>query len=190
MAAPQNKRTVSTLAAVFLAIPLAGCVSIQSPEETARPSASAIPTATASIQGTVMPLPKDPTSTEGSLGSVPKKTNGDSFQLGFEKILEHAQKKKCSQDTEISEDGQILLLVGNCKEISISGTGNMIVADNARSVEISGAGNIVAVKSVRQVDVSGIGNVVAWRSSDTRSTDSGQSNSLGRHALDGVELAF
>ena len=190
MPALRTKRTVSTLAALMLAIPLAGCVSIQPQEESPAPTASAVPTAKASIQGTATPLPKDPTSTEGSLGAVPKETAGDSFQAGFDKILEHAQKKKCSQDTDISEDGQILLLVGDCKDVAITGTGNMIVANNARSVAISGAGNIVAIKSLRQVEVSGVGNVVAWRSGDTHVTDSGQSNSLGRNALDGVELAF
>ncbi len=190
MPAPRLKNTVSTLAALMLALPLAGCVTIQSTDDASSPSASQVPTATQSIQGSVTPLPKDPSSTEGNLGTVPKETAGDSFQNGFDKILEHAQRKDCSQDTQITDNGQILHLIGDCTDVTISGTGNMIVANNARTVTVIGTGNIVAVKSVRQVDLSGVGNVVAWRSDDTQSTDTGQSNFAGQNALDGIDLTF
>lgn len=202
-------RLNAALAAGLLVLPLAGCITVQqapeqssaavdssspSSDETATQSpepSSASASASPSIDGTATQSSKAVDGTATPSGNVPKETaHGDSFQSGFKSILKHADKTKCTGNETFAENGKVLFLIGNCKNIKITGTGNMIVSNHMKSLDISGAGNIIAVKSVRNVDVSGTGNVVAWRSGDTRSHDTGDSNSLGRNALDGVELAF
>lgn len=185
-------RMIAPLAAGLLVLPLAGCITVQqAPEESSSTAPSASVSASPSVDGTVTQSPKATDGTATPSGNVPKETaGGDGFQTAFESIMEHADKTQCTGNESFAENGKILFLVGDCKDIKITGTGNMIVANHMKSLNISGTGNIVAVKSVRNVDVSGMGNVVGWRSGDTQPNDSGQSNSLGQDALNGIPLTF
>ncbi|WP_313811283.1 DUF3060 domain-containing protein [Glutamicibacter sp.] len=181
----KSARLILPLAAGLLVLPLASCVTIeQAPEEQ---SSSTAP----SIIATVTPSPKDADGTATPSGNVPKETaGGDSFQQSFETILKHATKTKCTGSDTIAENGKTLFLIGDCRDVTITGTGNMIVSNHMKSLDISGTGNIVAVKSVRDVKVSGMGNTVAWRSDDTQVSDTGENNTLGEGSLQGVPLTF
>ncbi len=180
-------RLITPIAAGLLMLSLSGCVSIEQKPSEETASASPSP----SIDASVTPSPKATDGTATPSGNIPKETaSGDSFQQSFETILKHATKTKCAGNDTIDANGKILFLIGDCRDIKITGTGNMIVSNHMKSLEITGAGNIVAVKSLRGVNVSGMGNTVGWRSGDTTAKDTGDSNALGKDALTGVPLDF
>lgn len=181
------------LASGLVAASLAGCVTIQSTDDSgsSAPSSSAAPTESATpIEGTATPRDKNPDGEASGSGIVPKETAGDSFSDAFRAIGSQAKLRKCSGNLAVEGDGEILKLVGDCKKVTITGTGNMIISGRIQDLDISGAGNIVAVNNIRNVVVSGVGNSVAWRNDNALANDTGESNRLGPGALSGVEIGY
>ncbi|MGQ3383700.1 DUF3060 domain-containing protein [Glutamicibacter sp. TV12E] len=179
------------LATGLVAATLAGCVHIETTNDSGSPSASSTGTPAESappIEGTATPSDKNPDGTATGTGIVPKETNGDSFSEAFRIIEPQATTKKCSGKLTVDGDGQMLKLIGNCQQVEITGTGNMVIGGHVRDLSITGAGNIVAVNNIGNVEVSGVGNAVAWRNDNASARDTGQSNQLGPGALAGVDL--
>lgn len=188
-----TKRCAAPLAAGLLAVSLAGCVSIESSDESSSATASApasAPENSGSIEGSVTPSPKASEGAATATPNVPKETAGDSFQRTFDLIAAQATEKKCSRNMTLAEDGQILKLIGDCSNVEITGTGNMIISGHIESMSISGNGNILAVNNIKEVEVSGVGNSVAWRNANAAAEDTGQSNQLGENALSGIDLGL
>lgn len=182
-----------SLATGLLAATLAGCVSIEPSNDGQSPSSS--PTTapaenTPPIEGTVTPSAKNPDGEATGSGTVPKETAGDSFSQAFEIIEAKAIEKKCTGKMALDSDGEMVKLIGNCQQVEITGTGNMVVGGRVKDLSISGNGNIVAVNNIEDVSASGVGNSVAWRNDNASAHDSGQSNRLGPDALSGVDLGY
>lgn len=173
----------------LMVLALAGCVSIKSSNDEQSSSSAPAQSATP-IEGTVTPSAKNPDGEATGTATVPKETAGNSYDQTFRTIESKATEKKCSGKMTISGDGEILKLIGNCQQVEITGTGNMIIGGRIKDLSISGAGNIVAVNNIENVSVSGVGNSVAWRNDNASTEDAGQSNRLGSDALDGVELGY
>jgi len=176
-----------------MAIGLAGCVSIESSDDSQSPSVSstAAPTQpTTPIEGTATPSDKNPEGEATSSGTVPKETAGDTFAQTFRTIEAKATEKMCSGKATLDGNGEMLKLIGNCQQVKITGTGNMVIGGRIEDLVISGNGNIVAVNNIEDVTVSGVGNSVAWRNDNASSHDTGQSNRLGPDALSGVDLGY
>lgn len=179
---------VAPLAAGLLAISLAGCVSIESADEPTAASSSntSQPENAGPVEGSVTPSPKASEGASTASPNVPKALADSSFQSVYEFLEAEATETKCTDGMDIVEMGLTLKLVGDCENVRISGTANMIIAPHITNLEITGIGNVAAVKNIKQVTFSGIGNSVASLNENTKVTDNGSSNKFGPDAFEDI----
>lgn len=175
-------------AAGLLAVSLAGCMSIESAEEPTEASSSnaSQPENSGPVEGSVTPSPKASEGVSTASPNVPKAPADSSFQSVYDFLETEATETKCTDGMDIVEMGLTLKLVGNCKNVSISGTANMIIAPHITNLEITGIGNVAAVKNIKQVTFSGVGNSAASLNENTKVTDNGSSNKFGQGAFEGI----
>ncbi|QEP08172.1 DUF3060 domain-containing protein [Glutamicibacter sp. ZJUTW] len=175
------KRFAGPLAVGFLAVALSGCVSIESSNEETSAPENAGP-----IEGTVTPSAKASEGAATGTPNVPKSPADSTFQSVYDFLDAQATEVRCTGSMDIADMGQMLKLVGDCENVTVSGDGNMIVAPHITNLELSGNGNIAAVKNIKQVAFSGIGNSAASLNENAKFTDNGSSNKFGEDAFEGI----
>ncbi|WP_431493062.1 DUF3060 domain-containing protein [Glutamicibacter sp.] len=182
------KRFAGPLAVVFLAVSLSGCVSIQSSSEDSSAPAekTTAPENAGPIEGSVTPSTKASEDASTSTPNVPKAPADSTFQSVYDFLDAQATEVRCTGSIDIAEMGQMLKLVGDCENVTVSGSGNMIVAPHITNLELAGSGNIAAVKNIKQVTFSGIGNSAASLNGNAKVTDNGSSNKFGEDAFEGI----
>ncbi|PRB75782.1 DUF3060 domain-containing protein [Arthrobacter sp. JUb115] len=183
-----TKRLAGPLAVGILAVALAGCVSIQpSSEETSAPAEESMaPENAGPIEGSVTPSSKAPEGASTGTPNVPKAPADSTFQSVYDFLDAQATEIRCTGGMDISEMGQMLKLIGDCQNVTVSGSGNMIVAPHIKNLELDGSGNIAAVKNIKHVTFSGIGNSAASLNENAKVTDNGSSNKFGEEAFEGI----
>ncbi|GAA2094393.1 MULTISPECIES: DUF3060 domain-containing protein [Brevibacterium] len=84
----------------------------------------------------------------------------------------------CSSSLTVGEGyvGQLVSVTGDCSDLSVSGTGIVVVAEAVSSLVVEGSGTVVLVDTAESVSVSGQGNAVMWGSGDPAVSDSGTAN--------------
>lgn len=77
---------------------------------------------------------------------------------------------------DITADISVLELAADCDEVTVSGTGSVILAAHVGRLSVRGDTATIIVASADAVDVAGVGNVVLWESGTPVVSDTGDIN--------------
>lgn len=77
---------------------------------------------------------------------------------------------------EIDNTADTIDLVGDCAEVTVSGTGAIVLAEKIGILTVNGVANTVFVGDVATVALDGTGNTVLWESDTPSITDVGTGN--------------
>lgn len=83
---------------------------------------------------------------------------------------------------EIDNVGDVIELSGDCADVTVSGTGAVILADRIGTLTVTGVANIVLVDTLDAGALDGTGNVVHWQSGTPNMSDMGVANTSRKAA--------
>ena len=67
-------------------------------------------------------------------------------------------------DVDIDANDVVATIVGNCEEIEVDGSNNIVSAENAEEIDVDGANNEITAGDVVEIEVEGTGNVITTTS--------------------------
>lgn len=99
---------------------------------------------------------------------------------GREHYLERVERTiSCPDGTlDIADIAGIIALDSDCADITVSGSGTVLLANSIDRLSVVGVNNEVFVGSLGSLDVSGSGNTVTWEGGSPTVTNTGVNNEM------------